>query len=174
VDGAAGRSVLTVFASKRSGKSPQHFPYDSGLVFVGTLAPPERPGSVRILAADGVEVEAHEAGTVGVPIGGSRTRLRVLRIPAGTGEESELEIYFQDGTNGTTTYPAGRFVTLTPVAAGRYRLDFNRARNPFCAYSSAYPCPVPWRGNTISTPVEAGERYVGGGLDVPAGKPEPK
>jgi hypothetical protein len=42
---------------------------------------------------------------------------------------------------------------------GRYRLDFNRARNPFCAYSSAYPCPAPWAGNTIPAPVMAGERY---------------
>lgn len=98
----------------------------------------------------------------------------MLRIPTGTGEESELEIYFQDGTNGTSTYPAGRFVSLIPEGAGRYRLDFNRARNPFCAYSSAYPCPIPWRGNTISAPVEAGERYVGGGLSVPPIGGEPK
>ena len=69
------------------------------------------------------------------------------------------------------TYPAGRFVPLVPARGGRYRLDFNRARNPFCAYSSAYPCPAPWRGNTIPAPVEAGERYLGGGLDAPTPGP---
>ena len=64
-----------------------------------------------------------------------------------------------DGTSGTGSYPAGRFVTLAPIAGGRYRLDFNRSRNPFCAYNAAYPCPAPWRGNTIAVPVAAGERY---------------
>ena len=90
---------------------------------------------------------------------------------AGT-EESELEIYFRDGTNGEGSYPAGRFVALVPESGGRYRLDFNRARNPFCAYSTAYPCPAPWRGNTIAAPVRAGERYSGGGLNVPSPEAE--
>ena len=57
------------------------------------------------------------------------------------------------------TYPAGRFVALTPAGGGRYRLDFNRARNPFCAYSSAYACPAPWRGNALPARIAAGEQY---------------
>jgi hypothetical protein len=131
------------------------------------MAPPERPARVRVLALDGVHTEAMEAGTVSVPIGGKTARLRVRRIPTGLGDESELEIYFRDATNGDGTYPAGRFVALVPLPDGRYRLDFNRARNPFCAYSSAFPCPAPWRGNTVEAKVEAGERYLGGGLRAP-------
>ena len=77
----------------------------------------------------------------------------------GTGE-SELEIFFRDSTNGNGTYPAGRFVSLIPLGDGRYRLDFNRARNPFCAYSTAYACPLPWQGNVLPAPVRAGEQYV--------------
>jgi uncharacterized protein (DUF1684 family) len=141
-------------------------------VFTGPLAPAERAGRVHVLGVDGIEVEAAEAGSVLVPVGGERVRLRVLRLPLAGGEESELEIYFRDGTNGHGSYPAGRFVALVPESDGRYRLDFNRARNPFCAYSSAYPCPAPWRGNTIAAPIAAGERYEGGGLEAPAGPPE--
>ena len=85
-------------------------------------------------------------------------RLAVRRIP-GDDEESDLETYFRDATNGHGSYPAGRFVTLSPLPDGHYRLDFNRARNPFCAYSSAYACPAPWSGNGLSGPVRAGERY---------------
>ena len=99
-----------------------------------------------MLGLDGVEVDAVEAGSVVVPIGGTRTRLIVRRLPVSGGEESELEIFFRDATSGNGTYPAGRFVALVPESPGRYRLDFNRARNPFCAYSSAYACPAPWRG----------------------------
>ncbi len=166
VGGAPGRSVLTVFDGEAERKRAEHYEYDASLVFTGTLAPPERRGQMRVLAVDGVEVEASEAGTVTVPIGGTKTRLRVLRV-AGGPDESELEIFFRDGTNGEDTYPAGRFVALVPESGGRYRLDFNRARNPFCAYSTAYPCPAPWRGNTIPAPVRAGERYLGGGLSTP-------
>lgn len=167
VAGPRGRAVLTVFGGRHRAPAPAHYEYDPALALSGPLGRPVRRGMVRVLAVDGVEVEASEAGSVLVPMGNERVRLRVLRIPTGAGEESELEIFFRDATNGSETYPAGRFVSLVPQGDGRYRLDFNRARNPFCAYSSAYPCPAPWRGNTIPSPVRAGERYAGGGLSAP-------
>jgi hypothetical protein len=167
--GVAGRRVVTVYGPSRGTKTADYYPYDPKLVFVGPVSPPERPGKLRVLAMDGIETEAAEAGTVVVSIGGRRVRLRVRRIPTGSEDEAELEIFFRDGTNAEGTYPAGRFVALVPVGEGRYRLDFNRARNPFCAYSSAFPCPAPWRGNTIEAKVEAGERYLGGGLSTPPG-----
>jgi len=159
VDGPAGREVLTVFGPHHAAKRPAYYPVTPGFAFVGSLLPPEHRGTVRLLGVDGIEVEAAEAGSVVVSIGGTRTRLLVRRLPSPGGEESELEIFFRDETNGRTTYPAGRFVSLVPAPGGRYRLDFNRARNPFCAYSSAYACPAPWRGNTLPAAVTAGEQY---------------
>ena len=169
-DGPTGREVLTVFGPTRSDKRPSYYRPSPALVFVGPLTPPERHGTIRVLGLDGIEVEAAEAGSVLVPIGGRQVRLLVRRLPLPGSEESELEIFFRDDTNGDGTYPAGRFVTLVPSGPSRYRLDFNRARNPFCAYSSAYPCPAPWRGNTIPAPIPAGERYDGGGLTAPTVK----
>jgi uncharacterized protein len=166
-DGAPTRTVLTVF-QEHGGKKAAFYPYDPSLVFEGTLAPPERAARQRVLGVDGVEADAVEAGTVSVPVGGNKVRLRVLRVRTPGTEESELTIFFRDSSNAAGTYPAGRFVDLVPVGAARYRLDFNRARNPYCAYNSVYPCPAPWRGNTIPVPVRAGERYLGGGLDAPA------
>ncbi|MEP6688254.1 MAG: DUF1684 domain-containing protein [Gemmatimonadales bacterium] len=165
-DGPPGRAVLTVFGPQHAGKLPLFYDSQAGVVFVGPLLPPETRGTVRVLGVDGIEVDAAEAGSVLVPMGGGRVRLRVRRLPTAGGEESELEIFFRDATNGGGTYPAGRFVALVPARDGQYRLDFNRARNPFCAYSSAYPCPAPWRGNVITVPVEAGERYAGNAPDA--------
>lgn len=165
--GVPGRRVVTVFGTRRGDEATDYYPYDPKLVFIGPMSPPEQPGRLRVLALDGIETEAVEAGMVLVPIGGSKARLRVRRIPTGGADESELEIFFRDATNADGTYPAGRFVSVVPLADGQYRLDFNRARNPFCAYSSAFPCPAPWRGNTIEARVEAGERYLGGGLSAP-------
>jgi hypothetical protein len=168
--GPAPGTALTVFGEEEREIPRGYYEYDPSLVFSGPLLPPEKRGTARVLAADGTETEATEAGSVVLTLG-APTRLRVLRMASG-GEESELEIFFRDQSNGQGTYPAGRFVSLIPLPNGRYRLDFNRARNPFCAYSAAYPCPAPWRGNVIPASVRAGERYGGGGLKAPAASPE--
>jgi thiol-disulfide isomerase/thioredoxin len=163
--GPPGQAVLTVFGARRGAKAPAYFPYDPALSFDARLTPPEHPGTVRALAADGVEVEAQEAGTVEVQVGEARSKLLVRRFP-GDGGESQLLIYFRDETNGHGSYPAGRFVPLVPNGGDRYRLDLNRASNPFCAYSPVYPCPAPWRGNTIPVQALAGERYGSGERQV--------
>ncbi len=169
VAGSAGRNVLVVYrATPRDPKPPTWYDYDPGYDLIVQLTPPTSPRTRRILAADGLEVEASDAGTVAVSLGGTTTGLSVMRVPDPTGEESELEIYFRDETNGRGSYPAGRFVTLIPLGGDRYRLDLNRARNPFCAYSPVYACPLPWRGNLLPVAVEAGARYAGGGLELPA------
>ena len=158
VDGIPGRAVVTAFGPSRKPYIADYYPFTADWIFTGRLIPPSPRGTVQVLGLDGIEVEAVEAGSVMVPMGDRTTRLRVRRLPTG-GEESELEIFFRDSTNGNGTYPAGRFVPLIPAGPGRYRLDFNRARNPFCAYNSTYPCPAPWAGNVLPAPVTAGERY---------------
>ncbi len=139
-------------------KTPEFYPIDPNMVFEVELQRSKRR-AVRMLARDGIEVEGTIVGTVTVPLGEGGTSLEVRHVPDPGTEESALEIYFRDETNSSGSYPAGRFVALEPVVGDRYRLDFNRARNPFCAYSTIYPCPVPWRGNGIATKVEAGEKY---------------
>jgi uncharacterized protein len=165
--GSPSGTVLTVFSDGPRKESPGYFDYDPAMVFKGPLVRPEHPEVVRVLGSDGIEAVATEVGSFVVQLGSASTSLRVLRIPVAGGDESDLEIFFRDGTNGHGTYPAGRFVSLIPMPGGRFRLDFNRAMNPYCAYSSAYACPLPWRGNVISAPVRAGERYAGEGLETP-------
>ena len=169
--GPAPGTVLTVFTDSAVREPPGYYDYNPSMVFTGPLTRPAAPRQIRVLAADGIEVEATEVGSFVVPQGGG-TPLRVLRIPIAGGDESDLEIFFRDESNGDGTYPAGRFVSLLPLPNGQFRLDLNRARNPFCAYSSVYPCPAPWRGNSVPAAVRAGERYAGGGLEtVPAQQP---
>lgn len=168
--GPPGRGAVTVFApSLRAGKEPSWFPYDTRAAHSVVLTPPKTPASTRLLTPEGIEVDATESGTVIVTLGGKTATLVVRRIPDASEEESELEIYFRDATNGHGSYPAGRFVALIPQAGGggRFLLDFNRARNPFCAYNTVFPCPAAWRGNSLPVAVRAGERYLGGGLDQP-------
>lgn len=161
--GSPGRAVVAAFGAVRRYKSPTYYPFVAGLDVTVKLEPPERRGVFRTLGMDGAETEAVEAGFATVAIGRTRTRLRVYRVGATDDEEAPLMIFFRDSTNGRGSYPAGRFVELRPKGGHTYRLDFNRARNPFCAYSTVFPCPAPWPGNTIPARIPAGERYPADG-----------
>jgi uncharacterized protein DUF1684 len=157
--GPSGRSVLTVFGAEHRSLIPTYYPADASLIMTGSLAKPTSRVTHRILMLDGIETEATEAGVFTVPLASGPAKLRVYRISDDDTGESELVIYFQDLTNGKGSYPAGRFVTLIPSDESTYRLDFNRSRNPFCAYSTAYACPAPWPGNRLAVEIRAGEKY---------------
>ncbi|HTO72202.1 MAG TPA: DUF1684 domain-containing protein [Gemmatimonadales bacterium] len=158
--GSASRRSVLIYGAVRQPLKPEWYPYAPPLVFTVSLEKPDRSETRTLLDFDGVEAPAALAGFVSLTVEGKPYRLRVYRFGGGDDEESSLEVYFQDATNDNGSYPAGRFVELKPVAGGRYQLDFNRARNPFCAYRTVYPCPIPWSGNLINAPITAGERYV--------------
>jgi uncharacterized protein (DUF1684 family) len=71
-----------------------------------------------------------------------------------------LFVPFGDSTNGTETYPGGRYMDLDRTATGIYDLDFNRAYHPFCLFNPTYDCPVPPRENRLQVPVRAGEKLT--------------
>ena len=78
-------------------------------------------------------------------------------------EESDADLLrlfvpFFDRTNGTETYPGGRYLDLERTATGVYDLDFNRAYSPYCHFNPKYDCPVPPRENRLTIPIRAGER----------------
>jgi hypothetical protein len=91
-----------------------------------------------------------------------------LRLPTGEAVElvayeagpGELLVPFTDATNGDGTYDVGRYLTVRRSAdAAEVAVDFNRATNPWCAYSEHYNCPIPPARNRIVGRVEAGERH---------------
>jgi len=79
-------------------------------------------------------------------------------VDASTNDVSRLFVPFGDLTNGTETYPGGRYLDLERTATSIYDLDFNRAYHPFCVFNPEYDCPYPPRENRLSVPIRAGER----------------
>lgn len=153
--------MLTLYrAAEAPMPAPLWYDYDPALVFTVSRVAPPRAAALRIAAPDGRDEDAAEAGTVRLSLGGSEVTLTVRLYGDADDSEQALLIYFRDGTNGDGSYPAGRYVQLRPIGGDRFLLDFNRAFNPWCAYSSAFPCPAPWAGNSIPAPIKAGERYV--------------
>lgn len=68
---------------------------------------------------------------------------------------------FTDSTNSILTYGAGRYIDLQiPKEGNTIILDFNKAYNPFCAYSDGYSCPLVPKDNNIDMEILAGIKYV--------------
>lgn len=83
--------------------------------------------------------------------------LNLIRTPQG---RDLLFLPFKDWTNGEETYGGGRYLNLSKagITDAQLHIDFNKAYNPYCAYSDGYNCPVPPRENHLSVLVKAGER----------------
>lgn len=77
------------------------------------------------------------------------------------GYEDYLFIPFLDDTNGESTYGGGRYLEGRIPEGDTLIIDFNKAYNPYCAYSDRYSCPIVPRINYVKTAVEAGVKaYV--------------
>ena len=73
-------------------------------------------------------------------------------------DDDELLFNFTDETRKDQSYPGGRYL-LTPKAKDeKVVLDFNKAVNWPCAYTSYATCPLPPFENRLPVRIEAGER----------------
>lgn len=92
-------------------------------------------------------------------LAGQALRLRVFH--AGEGVGRSVFVPFRDRTTGRDSYGSGRYLTLELNEDDRYELDFNRAFNPYCAYTDDYECSFPPPDNDLSVAVRAGEKAWG-------------
>ena len=68
------------------------------------------------------------------------------------------QFVIRDQTAGKETYPASRFLFGEELSDTTIVLDFNRAINPPCAFSTFAICPLPPPGNVLPFRIEAGEK----------------
>ncbi len=74
------------------------------------------------------------------------------------GFENYLFIPFRDATSGKETYGGGRYIDLIIPASGEVTINFNKAYQPYCAYTEGYNCPLPPAENTLPIAISAGAR----------------
>ena len=79
-----------------------------------------------------------------------------------------LFLPFTDNTNGETTYGGGRYLNMSKADTedGKITIDFNKAYNPWCAFSDGFNCPIPPLDNKLPYAVEAGEKMYKGDLKL--------
>lgn len=75
-----------------------------------------------------------------------------------------LFLPFTDETNNVTSYSGGRYIDLNTnsIKNNIVEIDFNKAYNPYCAYSDGYKCPIPPNENNLKTTINAGEMKFSG------------
>ncbi len=90
---------------------------------------------------------------------GKQYKLNVYKSNSKTGE-TYYSIWFTDKTTGNETYPVGRYLDfeLNKDPDYVYTIDFNKAYNPYCAYSSFYTCAIPTKDDYLDFEIKAGEK----------------
>ncbi len=74
-----------------------------------------------------------------------------------------LFVPFTDSTTGDESYGSGRYLEflIPDIQNNSLQLDFNKAYNPYCAYSPNYKCPIPPKENNLPVAIKAGEMNFG-------------
>jgi uncharacterized protein (DUF1684 family) len=112
---------------------------------------------LQIPSSNGRPRPHRRVGTLEFSLKGQPLSLTAF-VEVGQEDMRHLFVPFGDLTNGTETYPGGRYLELERTATGIYDLDFNRAFHPFCYYNPEFDCPIPPRENRLGIPVRAGEK----------------
>ena len=143
-----------------SGRVPFHslvyFPIEPKFRVRATLERPAVPEEAYLRTNRDNQAVMRYLGDLLFSIGGRSLRLRVYH--AGEGVGTSVFVPFRDATSGRESYGPGRYLTLELNEADVYDLDFNRAFNPYCAYTDEYECGFPPAENDLPLAVRAGER----------------
>lgn len=139
-------------------KGTTWFPIDPVYRVEAQFKPADNEKTHRLALTDGASTLYKVAGEVVFQLNGQTVQMEVLSSPY---YEKTLFIMFRDETSGKETYAGGRSVELETTPDGKTVLDFNKAENPYCAYTSYSTCAITPRENRLTFPVRAGETYTG-------------
>lgn len=114
---------------------------------------PPKPGPIENVLGD-FEESTFEARLV------FTMRKKEYGLDAFRLQDGRYQILFKDGSNGVTTYPAGRYVVTEKDGGEHVVVDFNKAYNPPCAFTLFATCPLPPPQNRIALAIQAGEKYA--------------
>ncbi len=136
-----------------------YYPIDLAYRVDATLVPEAHPGIFKVQTTTGDYKEYTRLGRLEFELNGQQVRLTAFLPPSDEPlHGNRLFVPFRDKTSGKETYGAGRYIDLNKRASDKYTLDFNRAYNPYCAYSPYYSCPLPPGENNLAIEIRAGEK----------------
>lgn len=128
------------------------FPIDAAFRVIARFEPFPEPIEIPIPNMLGGSYKMMSEGVLKFRLKGKNFSLQPVE------EDGRFFIVFRDLTSRTQTYGVGRFLYAEKSKDNRVILDFNKAENPPCAYTTFATCPIPPRKNRLSVAIPAGER----------------
>ncbi len=115
--------------------------------------------SILLATNDGLENRYLEYAYADFAIDGTKCRLLILEVMESGPNRGTLFLAFADETSTRETYGAGRYLDVKKLPGSTaVLLDFNKAYNPYCAYSDRFSCPFPPKENILPVSIPAGEK----------------
>lgn len=146
-----------VLADYRATSGTAAYPARPEWAVEATYVPYDEPRPTTVGSVVDELAHVYDApGEVRFRVPGSDDEQALTVFPGASG--GSLLVLFTDGTSGVTTYAANRSIALpAPDDSGTLTIDFNRATNLPCAYTSFATCPLPPVENALTVAIEAGE-----------------
>ena len=138
-------------------KELKYYDPDPKYKFSGVVQKYEAPEVVEMLTSTSELRKFYKYGQFNFEIDGSEQSLQLYKPVDDLGHDPYYFIPFKDKTNITETYGAGRYLDIPVSETDSITVDFNKAYNPYCAFSPYYSCPLPPRDNHLSVEIKAGE-----------------
>jgi len=148
---------------KDSFQGIQFFPIDKKYILNADFTPIENGKTIPFPTSAKKIKHYKEYGKLNFKLNGNFHELTIYQSdPPIEGYENSLFLPFMDETNGDTSYGGGRYLDLeiSDIQDNKMIIDFNKAYNPYCAYSKYYNCPIPPANNYLNTEIKAGVSYL--------------
>lgn len=152
--------------SKKELKKVAFFTPDEAFLLACTFTPTPDAVPFEMPTYSGESKTYVQYGIAKFTLNGQEYQLSIYRMSGRTLPQYRdlLFVPFKDLSNGESTYGGGRYLDLRvqDIVDNTLVLDFNKAYNPYCAYSDGYSCPIPPDENHLKVGILAGEKtYLG-------------
>lgn len=146
-----GQSPLTP-AQKKDFKGLTYFPFNPALNLEVTVEEFPEKQKVEMQTTTG-DIQVYERyGKFSFTVDAKLVELTIYHSKDG------FFLPFVDSLASKETYPAGRYLEPEELGENRFRVDFNLAYNPYCAYNDYWSCPLTPFENHLKVPIRAGEK----------------
>ncbi|KAA9035867.1 DUF1684 domain-containing protein [Ginsengibacter hankyongi] len=151
---------------KEDRKYIQFFPVDENLRIIASFERINDTKGFDMSTASGVKQKYFHYGLLTFKVHDSLAHLYVYQS-ASLMKQKKYKDYlfvpFGDATSGFESYGGGRYLdfTVSDIKNKKLLIDFNKAYNPYCAYTTGYNCPIPPKENLLAVAIPAGEKNYG-------------
>jgi uncharacterized protein (DUF1684 family) len=136
-----------------------YFEVNPEMVFQSKLIEFTEKDTVTIFGTKGEPRKTIRFGYLEFTYQGKSFPLKVYKTNSNNGQ-TYYSIWFTDQTTNQESYGVGRYLSFekSDDPNHTYTIDFNKAFNPYCAYSKEYSCAIPTKDDYLDLAIKAGEK----------------